>query len=492
MDHNKKIVTGYPLLFGYLGYFLMMIGFIILLPLSAIFIYGENVSEAKNFIVPGVFTIILGYFLSRLLRNKETSKLERHQDVLLIFLVWIIAIMCSAIPFLLSGNYNFTQAVFESTSGYTTTGLTVVDVTQTSKAFLLFRSLLQFFGGVGLVLVITSAISDKYGMRLYYAEGHNDKLLPNLARSARLILSIYMIYIMCGTIFYTIFGMSTFDAFNHAIASLSTGGFSTKAASIGHYQSFPIEVITMILMLLGSTNLIIHLFIFRAKFKKAFHHVEIKLFLILTLFFIPIITLSMMHTNDGGLTNNLRVGVFQFLSALTTTGFQTVEHFSGLPILINLCVIILMIIGGGIGSTSGGIKQYRVALSVKNLYWNIRDKMSHQRTIHTNYIKKYGKDVIVTAEDAQNNQSFIIMYLLTLIFGTLIFTSFGYSLEESLFEFSSALGTVGLSIGIISQQSHPIILWTTIIGMFMGRLEFYVVIIALSKIGMDLSKRKVL
>ena len=492
MDPKKKIVSGYPLLFGYLGYFMMMIGLIILLPLFAIFIYGENVSEAKYFIVPGVSAIIIGYLLTQLLRNKETSKLERHQDVLLIFLVWVIAIVCSAFPFMFSGEYNFAQAIFESTSGYTTTGLTVVDVTRASKAFLLFRSLLQFFGGVGLVLVITSAISDKYGMRLYYAEGHNDKLLPNLARSARLILSIYAIYIVIGSLLYSIFGMSIFDAFNHAIASLSTGGFSTKAESIGYYQSFPIEIITMVLMLLGSTNLIIHLFIFKAKLKKAFHHIEVLLFFILIVFFIPVITLSMMSTNDGGFFQNLRVGLFQFLSAVTTTGFQTVEQFSGLPYLINFCVIILMIIGGGIGSTSGGIKQYRVALSVKNLYWNIRDKMSHQRTIHTNYIKKYGKDVIVTAEDAQNNQSFVIMYILTLIFGTLIFTSFGYTLEESLFEFSSALGTVGLSIGIISYQSHPIILWTTIVGMFIGRLEFYVLIIAMTKIGMDLSKRKVL
>ncbi|MCF7931116.1 MAG: hypothetical protein K9L02_06380 [Acholeplasmataceae bacterium] len=492
MDPKKKIVSGYPLLFGYLGYFLMMIGFIILLPLFAIIVYGEHTSEAKYFIIPGVTAIIIGYLLSQLLRNKETSKLERHQDIQLIFLVWVMAIICSAFPFVFSGEYNFTQAIFESTSGYTTTGLTVVDVTQASKAFLLFRSLLQFFGGVGLVLVITSAISDKYGMRLYYAEGHNDKLLPNLARSARLILSIYTIYIIVGSILYCIFGMSLFDAFNHAIASLSTGGFSTRMESIGYYQSFPIEVITMILMLLGSTNLIIHLFIFKAKFKKAFHHIEVKLFLILVAFFIPIMTLSLMNTNGDGMFQNLRVGLFQFLSAVTTTGFQTVEQFSGLPYMINLCVIILMIIGGGIGSTSGGIKQYRVALSMKNLYWSIRDKMSHQRTIHTNYVKKYGKDVIVTTEDAQNNQSFIMMYLLTLIFGALIFTSFGYTLEESFFEFSSALGTVGLSIGIISYQSHPIILWTTIVGMFIGRLEFYVFIIAMTKFGMDLSKRKVL
>jgi trk system potassium uptake protein TrkH len=150
-----------------------------------------------------------------------------------------------------------------------------------------------------------------------------------------------------------------------------------------------------------------------------------------------------------------------------------------------------MIIGGGIGSTSGGIKQYRVALLFKSLYWNIRDKMSHQRTIHTNYIQKFGKDFVVSAEETQNNSSFIAIYFLALIVGTIIFTMYGYTLEESFFEFASALGTVGLSIGVISYHAEPVLLWITTLGMLLGRLEFFVIIIALTKISFDLIKKKV-
>ncbi|MDD5292811.1 MAG: potassium transporter TrkG [Candidatus Izemoplasmatales bacterium] len=486
----KKVVSGYPLLLGYLGYFLMMIGMIILIPLLTIFFYPEEAGESKSFIIPGVVAVIIGYLLSLILRGKETAKLDRHQDTLLIFLFWIVAIFISAFPFILSGNYNFTQAIFESTSGYSTTGLTVVDVTISPKTFLLYRSLLQFFGGVGLVLVLTSAISDKYGMKLYHAEGHNDKLLPNLAKSARLILSIYSIYIIIGSILYTVFGMNFFDAINHSIASVSTGGFSTKADSIGHYQSFPIELITIVLMLLGSTNLIIHLLIFKAKFKKAFHHIEVKLLIAITIIFLPIITISFMHFSGDNFLDSLRFGVFQFVSSVTTTGFQTVEQFSGLPHIINYSVIILMIIGGGIGSTSGGIKQYRVGLLLKNMFWNIRDKMSHQRTIYTNYIQKYGKDIEITPDELQYNQSFILLYLSILAFGTLVFSLYGYTLEESLFEFASALGTVGLSIGVISYHLEPVLLWVSAWGMIMGRLEFYIIIMAFSKLMIDLTKKK--
>ncbi len=487
----KKTISGYPLILGYLGYFIMMIGLINLLPLLTILFYPEDASESKYFIVPGVVAIIVGYLLSLILRGKGTSKLERHQDILLIFLIWVFAIIISAFPFILSGNYNFTQAIFESTSGYSTTGLSVVDVAVTSKTFLLFRSLLQFFGGVGLVLVLTSAISDKYGMKLYFAEGHNDKLLPNLAKSARLILSIYIFYIIIGSMMYTLFGMSVFDSINHSIASLSTGGFSTKTASIGYYDSFPIEIITMVLMLLGSTNLIIHLQIFKAKYKKAFHHNEMKLLMIVTLIFLPIMTLSYMQNSDSALFDSFRVGLFQFVSAITTTGFQTVEQFTTLPHILNYSVIILMIIGGGIGSTSGGIKQYRITLLLKSLFWNIRDKMSHERTIHTNYIQKFGKDFEVLDEDINNNNSFIALYFIVLVIGTVIFSMYGYTLEESFFEFSSALGTVGLSIGIISYHTEPVLLWVTTFGMFLGRLEFYVILIAISRLVIDLSKKKV-
>jgi trk system potassium uptake protein TrkH len=151
-----------------------------------------------------------------------------------------------------------------------------------------------------------------------------------------------------------------------------------------------------------------------------------------------------------------------------------------------------MIIGGGIGSTAGGIKQYRVVLAIKNLYWNFRDRITHRNMIRSNYINKFGKVIEVSNQDIIDTNSHILVYLLTLIIGTLVFTAYGYSLQESLFEFSSALGTVGLSIGLISYNSPPLILWTTNIGMFMGRLEFYVVFVAIAKIFMDITKRKVL
>ena len=489
---NKKSVSGYKLILGYLGLFMMMIGLIILIPLLVLIFYPEELANAKYFIAPGVSSIVIGYFIHYFILGKSQERLEKYQDALLILFIWIIAILISSIPFLLTGNYNFTHSIFETTSGYSTTGLSVVDVTVTPKIFLMYRSLLQFIGGVGLVLILTSAVSDRYGMRLYSAEGHSDKLLPNLANSARLILSIYVVYIIVGTILYTIFGMTVFDGLNHAIAAVSTGGFSTKATSIAFFDSAAIEIVTIVLMLLGNTNFVVHLFLIKGKFKNAIKHIELKFLLVIFLVFMPIMVISVVNSYQGDFWEAFRIGLFQFVSGITTTGFQSVDSLLILPNITIICVIILMIIGGGIGSTAGGIKQYRVVIAIKNLYWNFRDRITHKNVIRSNYINKFGKVIEVTKQDAIDTNAHILVYLLTLVIGTVIFSAYGYSLQDSLFEFSSALGTVGLSIGIISYNSPPLILWTANVGMFMGRLEFYVVFVAIAKIFMDISKRKVL
>lgn len=278
-------VTGIRLIFGYLGVILILIGISVLLPLLILFAYPEEIIYAKYFILPGVGCLFFGYLLSFLVRNCEKESLNFGQSASIVTSSWLLAILASGLPFLITGKYNFTQAMFESTSGWSTTGLSVVDVTETSHIFLLHRSLMLFFGGVGLVLIMVSVLKDASGMRLYYAEGHSDKLLPNLIQSSRLILFIYTGYIIIGTVFYMIFGMNWFDAINHAIAAVATGGFSTKAESIGYFNSVPIEVVSIVLMFLGSTNFVASLYAFRGKFYNFFRYCELR-FTFFFLFFL--------------------------------------------------------------------------------------------------------------------------------------------------------------------------------------------------------------
>ncbi|MCF7932069.1 MAG: TrkH family potassium uptake protein [Acholeplasmataceae bacterium] len=489
---NKRVISGYPLILNYLGIFSILIGLILLLPLTVVVFRPEELDQVFYFLIPSLIAIVIGGTVVYWFRDREKGHLERNQDAILVVLIWVMAIIYSAIPFALSGTYSITQGIFEATSGFSTTGLTVVDVTRASYVFLLFRSLLQFIGGVGLVLVLTSAISDKFGMRLYNAEGHSDKLMPNLIRSARMILSIYVGYILLGMMFYMIFGMPFFEALNHSICAVATGGFSTNPGSIGAYDSVAIEVVTMVLMILGGTNFFVHLMLLRGKLKNVFTHVEIKLLGLLILIFAPMLVISLMTAEGETFGQSLRIGVFQFLSAITGTGYQTVPGFTVLPETFLFILIILMVLGAGMGSTAGGMKQYRVALAFKSFYWSVRAQLSHKKTIRTRFINKLGTQTIVEKEDIVFNYTFLMTYVMVLLMGTLIFTAFGYSLRDSLFEFASALGTVGLSVGITGYHAHPLILWTATFGMFLGRLEFFVIFVAISKVVLDLSKKKVM
>lgn len=479
---TTRLITGKRLLFYYMGVFVSMIGGIMLLPLLILPFYPSEISDAKYFILPGIVTVLLGYLFQMYDRATTKGTLAKHQDATLVVLIWIVAIFCSSFPFLLTGKYTWIESLFEVTSGYSTTGLSVVDVTTTGHLFLFYRTILLFFGGVGFVLVITSAISDKMGMRLYFAEGHNDKLMPNLIKSARMILSIYALYITFGTIGYIVFGMPWFDALNHAIASVSTGGFSTKADSIGHYQSYAIENITIILMLLGSTNFLIHLKLLTGKWRILLKHTEFRFALGFLLILLPIMIGFVWNHQSSTLFEAFRMVTFQTVSALTTTGFQTIPNFTtAVPQSFITGVIICMIIGGGFGSTAGGMKQYRVALSLKASYWTLQSQMMQKNLIKPHFIDKYGQKVLITDKMIADNYAFLMIYLITLLVGTLVIQSYGYPFQDALFEFASSLSTVGLSTGIIGKGTPALILLTSMLGMFLGRLEFYVVYIAIAQ-----------
>jgi trk system potassium uptake protein TrkH len=469
MDDNKEI-RGARLVAGYLGFFLTLSGLIDLVPLLLLAFYPGESSFAYCFLIPGGSAIGFGFFLSLLVRKKQKGRLTRLEGSFLFVAIWIIGILIGALPWLLSGRFSFSQAVFESTSGLSTTGLSVVDVASCPHLFLFFRSFLSFIGGVGLVLILTSAMSDHSELGLYLLEGHNDRLLPNLAKSSRTIFGIYLFYVALGSGAYLIAGLSPFDAINTAMAALSTGGFSTNPASIAGYGSVAVEIITEILMLLGATNFVIHYFLLRARFKKAFCHHELAVFGVLVLAVYPVLVFAFAQ-EFGSVGAGFRFGTFEFISAITTTGFSSVPSYSSIPSSALFCLILLMVIGGQSGSTSGGIKQSRAAF----LFFGIRrfiEKETRESNVYsTRCFHRFGEKEVITDGEISSAFSFAGLYLLILLLGSAALCLLGYPVERSFFEFASALGTVGLSIGIVSPTASNAVLWIEMIGMFLGRLE---------------------
>ncbi len=345
---------------------------------------------------------------------------------------------------------------------------------------------MQFFGGAGLAVIMLSAIIGPHGLGLYVAEGRTDKLLPSIAKSTKLILIIYGSYVIAGVVLYTLVGMPLFDSINHAMAALSTGGFSTKEASIGYYNSIGIELVTIILMFAGTTNFVAHYVLLRGRIKEFFKIGEVKFMLFLLGTLIPIVTFISLRPIYGSLGESFRVGAFELISALSTTGFAIVEY-NVWPAFAVFIMIVLMMIGGGTGSTAGGIKLYRVFLLCKSLLWNIKSYLQPKSLVEENYINRPDGKFYVSKSHVLEVANFFFLVLLTYIIGVAIFLAHGYPLLDSMFEFASSIGTVGLSVGITSASAPIGIIWTQIFGMILGRLEFFVILFAIIKVLRDAS-----
>ncbi len=474
MKYIISIKEKYRMIIGYTGMITMGLAVVMLLPLLVLPAYPEEMFAARYFLISGVLTGMIGLLAAKELKKERSSRLTLQDGGVIVVLSWVITTTFSTLPFLFEGNLNFTQAMFESVSGWTTTGLSVVDVTETPQVFLLWRSIMQFFGGAGLSVIMISAIIGPHGVGFYNAEGRTDQLLPNVSKTAKMIMMIYSGYLIGAVILYILAGMPWFDAINHGMAALSTGGFSTQTDSIGHYQSFLIEAITIVLMVIGTTNFVIHYGIISGKVKLAMKNGEVRFFVFLLGIIIPLVSVVSLIPYYGNVSEGLRITIFEFVSALTTTGFSTVGY-SDWPVAPVFIMMVLMLIGGGTGSTAGGMKLYRIYLLSKSLWWELVRFGKPKNSVPQYYVYKGLDKLYVTEKHLRETGNFVVLYMITYVIGVSIFLFYGVSLKDAMFEFGSSIGTVGLSLGVTSPELPRGMLWTQIVGMMLGRLEFLVV-----------------
>lgn len=462
------------------GKLMVMIGLLVIAPVAILTFYPQDIGYAIYFLLTGLLSILAGGLVCAFGKREayfssDRLTAQRHSNNTVLF-TWFWGIAVGAMPFFLSGQLKLVQSLFESVSGWTTTGLSVMDVAQTSKIFLFYRSFMQYCGGLGFVLMMVMLVSGKRSMDLFNAEGHPDKLMPNLKKTAQTIFEMYIIFLILGTAAYVVCGMPLFDSLCHAMCSLSTGGFSTRLNSIGEYHSLSIEIVTTQLMLIGTTNFAVLLLLLRGKWRQAAKVSEVRLLFLLMLIFVPLMALSLSGELGMGLGEGLRHGLFNAASALSTTGYATMSYESWPSFAIGL-MILLMLIGGGIGSTAGGLKLTRVYLILRMIGLNIKRKLLPQRCVDApTYVKAQGRTKI-DEELCSDTVGFVGCYLLLFVAGVLLLTmTAGCGLEKAMFEFASALGTVGLSIGLTGPATNNATLIVEMVGMILGRLEIFIVL----------------
>jgi trk system potassium uptake protein TrkH len=484
MRRNPQLLVRYKAILANSGAILVLGGLAMLTPLLALLGWPDEYVHAQGFVIPAFFEIALGAVIWRLFHTRPQVALTLQEGAIIVFVTWAAVSIFSAVPFMMVSRFTFTHALFESVSGWTTTGLTVTDVLAASHAILLWRSITQYLGGAGFAIIMLATIAGPLGQNLSAAEGRTDQLAPHVRDSAKIILVLYSVYAVFGTLALWWAGMTFFEAVNHTFTALSTAGFSTRADSIGGFNSPAIDWVCIALMLLGGTNFLTAYLLFQGKLVAVWKNAEIRMTAVMIAACCALL-LPLLYGNlfaDFG--KAFRVSLFEPISAMTTTGFQTTTYqgWGGFGLLV---LIVIMVIGGGAGSTAGAIKQLRVYLVFRSILWELRRSLLPKSVVEENFVSYGPGRLYIDDRRIRQAQNFIAVYVVGLLIGTAVVAAHGYPLGDALFEYASAQGNVGLSLGITNANTPPAILWTMIAGMFLGRLEFYVVFVSLVKIVND-------
>ncbi len=469
-----------------IGRLMVLIGLLVAAPILVLPWYPEDAVYTLEFLIPGGASVLLGILVCvlRYRRRESTESTSWRSSMgkssLTVLFAWSWGVLIGALPFVIGGHLTMVQGLFEAVSGWTTTGLSVMDVSKTPQIYLFHRSFMQYCGGLGFIMVMILFISSKQCMNLYSAEGHPDKIMPNIKKTAQAIFIIYNVCLVLGTVAYRIAGMTWFDGICHAMCSLSTGGFSTKLNSIGEYNSLPIEIITIVLMIIGTTNFAALLLLAKGQFRRFFRVSEVKFMFLLLLIFIPPTAISLAHGLNISFWEGLRKSSFDIVSAMSTSGYSTMSYAEWPHFAIGV-LILMMVIGGGIGSTAGGIKLSRVYLMLRLAGSNIRKRLSPSRTVEAPHYFKASGSTPIDRDLAEDTTGFVISYLVIYVIGSLVMTvTANCSLTQAMFDFASSLSTVGLSIGITNPMTNAPTLIVEMFGMLMGRLEIFIVLVGIT------------
>jgi trk system potassium uptake protein len=463
-----------------MGLLLLMEGTAMALSIPISLYYNE--SDLWGFIYSCLITFGIGGLLWLLFKNCNKT-IGKREGYIIVSSVWIVFSFFGALPFYISSSIpSFTDAYFETMSGFTTTGASILNnIEEMPHGILLWRSMTQWLGGMG-IIVLSIAILPILGiggMQLFLAEvpgPTKDKIHPKVKETARRLYIIYIAFTFLQTLFLLWGDMGLFDAINHSLTTMSSGGYSTKQASIAHFQSAYIEYVITFFMLIAGINFTLSYFAMHFKFKKLWTNEEFRGYLFIIFSFTVALTTILIFTTNFTFEESFRASIFQVVSLCTTTGFGTVDYLQWIPVATLLCFM-LMFFGGCAGSTSGGMKVVRVLLLAKNSYLELK------RLIHPNAIIPVRLNEKVVAKPIVTNiLAFIVFYIVIFVFGTIFMSSLNIDIETSMGSVAATLGNIGPGIGKVGPSENfsfipDIGKWFLSFLMMIGRLELFTVLI---------------
>jgi trk system potassium uptake protein TrkH len=472
-------MLNYKFILKILGILVVLEGIIMIVPLLVSLLSGG--ADTNAFLISLAITIISG-LIFYLPFHKTKKNIGKREGYILIILTFVFFSLFGSLPFIFSeSKFSFTDSFFETMSGITTTGASVIpNVEILSKGLLFWRSFTQWLGGMGIIIMSLSVLPflGITGLSLISSESSDvniDRINPKIKDTILIVLVIYLILTSLETILLTVGGMDFFDSLCHSFSTISTGGFSTHNNSLGNWSSPFIQYVVIFFMILSGMNFSLLYLGFSNSLKKIFKNEELKIYLAFIILITAIVAIGWIYISNIGIEDAIRKSLFQITSLLSSTGFYITEYKFWNEIIFVVFFIILFI-GGATGSASGGVKLMRFVIIIKGAYNELL------RLLHPNAVIPIRCNTkSVTLSTLSNILIFCLIYILIFLIGSLILMIAGVDLFSAMGSAASCLGNIGPGIGVIAPFDTYIHLsvfskWVLSFIMLIGRLEVFVVI----------------
>ncbi|OQY06549.1 MAG: potassium transporter [Desulfobacteraceae bacterium 4572_123] len=469
-------------------YIFHIIGILLLfLGLAMIFPILWGVYEKELSFIPlaksmGI-TLCVGLLLYWFCKSPKTEYITQREGMAIVALSWTAIGLFGALPFYLDDSFiSFTDAFFESVSGFTTTGASILNSIETlPRGLLLWRSFIQWLGGMGIIVLSVAILPflGVGGMQLYKAEVPTpvpDKLKPRIRETSVILWKVYALITLAEVLLLRLGGMSLFDALNHAFTTMPTGGFSTKNASVAHFDSAYFDWLILLFMILAGINFSLHYQMLRGKTLAFWRDSECRFFLSTILLLSLIVSFNIYGSVYHSIVQAIRYGSFQVVSIVTTTGYATADYEQW-PAMSQVILLLCMFLGASAGSTGGGMKCLRIMLCFKYCYRELFS-MIHPRAV--SHVKINGKTV---PDDVMRSVLvFLALYMGLFALCSALLAGLGVDLVTSFGAVASAIGNIGPGFGMVGPVENyariPVMgKWLLTLCMLLGRLEIYTVII---------------
>ncbi len=466
-----------------IGVLITSIGLLMLFPLMCAFYYQDP--SVIPFIISMVISIVSGLFIYMVFRKHKFDYIGPREGMAIVAIGWTVIGFFGALPFHFADIFpTFVDSFFESVSGFTTTGSSVMtNIEAAPKGILFWRSFIQWLGGMG-IIVLSLAILPFLGvggMQLYKAEVPSpvpDKLKPRLSETAMLLWKVYALISIVEFLLLTFGGMSVFEALCHTFTTMPTGGFSTKNISIAHYDSVYFDVVIIIFMILAGINFSLHYQMLKGRTLAFWEDTECRFFLGMVILFTGLVTFDIYGQVYDSFADALRYSSFQIVSIVTTTGYATADYELW-PGMSQMIILLCMFVGASAGSTGGGMKCIRIMLCFKYCYRELFS-MIHPRAV--SQVKLAGKTV--SEEVMKSIMGFLVIYMGLFAICSVILAGMGVDFVTSFTAVASCIGNIGPGFGMIGPTENFAMIpqagkWLLLWCMLLGRLEIYTVIILL-------------